>query len=238
MLLDKHEKRYKDFLRLKAADKKNWEAQRSLGYVELEKPIPRGWDVVFVPRADIQNREDANSFWEVINVCARKGFIRNKTYLKSKKLAYQSWPYRPDWGKISQDTYDKLTPAVKKHFNPATGLHYTDGVDRWGKKYYQQNTPNFYWELKLVRSYITRVKVIDTDLLKEEAEIDSQLNNYRYQYHFDEWYGSSVPKSFMKPYNRSYRRSCKQITKLLGEGIEKEIPPLKEMHGRAKWDYW
>ena len=189
MQLKKQEQRYKEYLRLLEADRKNSKAQAALGYVELDKPIPRGWDVIVIPRADIQNREDAWVFWKIISVCVRKGFIRNKNWYKSKKFYYQEYPYRPGFFTIVEDELKRLPAAVQKWFDlDVYGKGLTNGVDYRGRKHYKNQVPNFYWETKLVRSFITKVKLIDADLKKEAADIDAQLDLYRYRYHFDEWY--------------------------------------------------
>lgn len=237
MQLKKQEQRYKEYLRLLEADRKNHEAQMALGYVELDKPIPRGWDVIVIPRADIQNREDAWIFWKIISTCVRKGFIRNKTWYKSKKSYYQQYPYRPEFFTILEDDLKKLPAAVQKWFGlDVYGKGLVNGVDWRGRKHYKNQVPHFYWETKLVRSYITRVKLIDVDLKKEEAELDAQIAKYRYE--FNDWWSGHVPKYYMMPYKRGYRRNCRQIVKQIAKGIHKEIPPLKETYGRAKWDYW
>ena len=239
MNLKKQEQRYKEYLRLLEADKQNDLAQDALGYVELDRPRPNGWEVVFIPRSDIQNRDDADAYWKVIFLCMVKGRIRNKNQFKSKKRKYQDWPYHPKFKTILEDDYQKLTAHEKTLFCLATSSFFLkNGIDSRGRKHYKPCVPNFYWEEKLVRSYITKIKLIDVDLKREEAEIDGQLERYRYRYHFDDLYNGSVPKDYMKPYMRSYRRTCKAITKQIAKGMEKEIPPLKEMQGRASWDYW
>jgi hypothetical protein len=49
----------KEFRRLKNEFFDNRQAQRDLGWVELEKPIFSGWNAILDLRSDIKNRDDS-----------------------------------------------------------------------------------------------------------------------------------------------------------------------------------
>ncbi len=232
MVLNEKEKLYKNYLALKEADNKNYQEQRALGYIELEKPIPNGWKIVFTLRDDIQRREDADVFWEILDIASRHGFIRNKNIFLSKKKKYRGHPYHPEFHSISEKTYESLRPAVKKYFHLDISCWTS-----WGFKPYNCHLPSYYIKEKLVRSYIKEVKVIDEVLLQEQAEIRAQLDYYKYSLHISDYNRNKAPKQYVKAYNRRYRKNSKKIIKrYLREGIEGEYGH----YGRhtAAYDFW
>lgn len=230
MNLHKKEQRYKRYLQLQKESRKNWDAQRALGFMELDKPRPNGWNVLIVPRIDIQRREDADIFWEIISICGRKGFVRDKKWYFSKKKEYSCYPYRPELAKIPKYVYDSLRPAVKKYFSESYK------VDYWRGKSYYCNLPNFFWETKLERNYITRVFIIDELLKQEDAEIDEQLTILRDKYGIGCWM-TNAPKSYCRAYHRSDRAHNKQaLYNVVYKGMEEDF--RYNHRNSATWDYW
>lgn len=235
MVQNKHEEYRKKYISLVNARAKNWQAQRDLGYVELEKPRPNGWDVVLIPRKDIQNREDADVFWEILKVCALDGHIRVKSWYRSKHKKYINYPYVPKLTYIKKEKYDTLRPAVQKHFYFYKKGSYFD-LHKIPHDFYKCTVPYFYWDSKLIRAYITSVHIIDEILLQEEDEIRKQI------YYLQDKLGvgnegKNAPKSYVKAFNRSDRRTAKHILQnYIRNGVEKEYP----ISGRhtANYHYW
>lgn len=226
MVQNKYEEYDKKYIALQKAWDKNWEAQRNLGYVELDKPRPHGWDILIIPREDVQNREDAHVFWDVLKACAKKGHIRVKSWYKSKHKKYQTYPFRPYLKYLTKEEYQKLTPAVQKHFHfRPKGSYY--GSHKLNFDFYICSVPNFYWVTKLVRSYITKVKVIDEILLQEEAEIKKEL----YFMEYERGQSFSKRRSRRKTrYNRSTRRTNNKEVKyhVKNESFEDYLNPPKK----------
>lgn len=230
MELHKKEERYKRYLKLQKASMKNMEAQKALGYIELDKPRPNGWDIFLIPREDIQRRDDADVFWEILSICARHGHIRNRDWLFSKRKIYGTYPYQPCLFEISEHTYDSLRPEVKKYFSKKDTPNYR------GFYSYYCNVPNFFWETKIVRSYVTHVKVVDELLKQEDAEIDEQLDYLRYKWAIGKWY-TGAPKSYRQHYNRASRaRNKRALYNVVYKGEEGDFE-YNHRHS-AKWDYW
>jgi len=227
MKRNKQTEKHKEFLKLQKLSNENSKAQRNLGWVELEEPIPHGWTATWTLREDIQRRADADVFWEIIRLIGGKAWSRNKDFLKkTKKRTYEL--ILPTIYDINEYTYENLRPAVKKHF--------TKVIDpRWYHPRYVCTVPRFYWEIEISRNYITHKQLIDEVLKQEEAEIDDQIYSAKYR-EFHRNY-NHAPKSFVKPFNRAFRRKCKHIT-YMNAFHDKEIPyPITGKH-QAAWIYW
>lgn len=218
MELHKKEKDFKRYLALQKADKENHQAQRNLGVVELKKPVFKGWTVLIVPRKDVQQREDAEIFWTIIDICGQIGFIRNKNRFKSKDKKYQCWPYRPGLNTLCEYEFQKLTPPLKKYFSLRLKKN------PWQSNEYYCNLPYFFWDFKLEKSYITHTRLIDEILLQEENEIDKEMSYLSYKHGFgNEWRHPS--KKYVQKYNRCYRAETKHILlNFIKKGIEQEYP--------------
>lgn len=223
MVQNKHDEYKKKYISLVKARAKNWQAQRDLGYVELDNPRPNGWDVIYIPRQDIQNRQDADVFWEIINVCGVNGHIRIKSWYRNKKAKYNQYPYYPKFKILNKEKYMALRPAVRKHFSFYPKGSYNE-CHRVNYDFYKCNVPYFYWETKLVRSYIKSVYIIDEILLQEESEIRTQI------YYLNDKFGvgmeeSGPSKRYVKMYNREFRRKSKAVLRrYITDGKEDEYP--------------
>lgn len=230
MVLNKKEKREKEYLALCESLAENRQAQQSLGYVQLKEPRPNGWDVIFIPRKDIQNREDAEMFWKIIGLVSRAGHVRVKSWYFSKNKKYLAYPYRPALVEISESTYESLTAIEKKHFS--LSLKHSS---IW-RKMYVCNIPNFYWETKLIRSYITKVRIIDVNLLKQESELENKIYYLKDKFACGEYHRSNAPKDFRRKYKKTFRTKNKQIIyNNLNKGKEIEFDYKEE---NAAWYYW
>lgn len=230
MVLNKKEKREKEYLALCKSRAENLQAQLSLGYVQLKEPRPNGWDVILVPRKDIQNREDADMFWKIIRLISRKGHVRVKSWYFSKNKKYLAYPYRPALGEISESTYESLTAAEKKHFSISI-----KNSSIW-RKFYVCDIPNFYWETKLVRNYITKVPVIDVNLLKQESELQNKIYYLEDKFGCGEYHRKNAPKRYRKQFKEGFRAKNKQtLHNIINKGKEAEFDYKEE---NAAWYYW
>jgi hypothetical protein len=103
----------KSFIRLQLELDKNHQAQRNLGWIELENPRFIGWIAKYNPRGDIQNREDAWIFWEICEKLGTKCHSRkielfdwNKKKRRNQIISY------PSINEISEDYYLSLEIIV------------------------------------------------------------------------------------------------------------------------------
>lgn len=231
MNLNKYDKRYKRFLAIIREMNEIRETQKKLGFIELKKPIFLGWTTFLIPREDIQRRNDAQIYWEVIKACCRKGFIRDKTYLKRRKKKYQTFPYKPDIQPISEKVYLKLGISAKKHF--VLSNHFTR---KYHQKYYVCILPDFYWVLKLEKSYKTKIKVIDEILEQQYAEFHDEWINAVHKY-YPGSYGKA--KTYIcKKMNRAARRKTKEMLhSYINTGELSDVFPFSGRN-QAKWESW
>jgi len=183
-------------------------AQCALGYMELDKPRFAGYTKNLVLRSDIANRDDAHVFQEIINL------FEQEVHSKRKDFMYYEWKTRKKVvlnatvSAISPDSYEKLAPALKRWFSK-------EAHKRWDyfKPVHGCNIPNFFFEQKVSKRYITKLRVIDESLIAEEAEIKyfmkknplfRKLDNY--------WYGDnySAPHWYRRLMNRTEKNAAKR----------------------------
>lgn len=192
--------REKAIIRLKIENQKNNEAQRNLGWIELDKPIQHGYYAEWVLRSDIQKREDAHVFQEVLDVCAERIWSKNEEF-KHKDYKTKKWVIdNPKLNKINKEKYENLSPSAKKHF-------YEDltPIKNWRPGYANK----FYYctlsyEIVVFKSkaYITHRKEHDNILKQIEAEIEKDL--YRVS-NGNPWGGYSHGKFWKKLENKKLK---------------------------------
>lgn len=234
---NKYWERDKEYIRLLDALEKNRTAQRNLGYVELEEPIPHGFNAYFVLRDDIANRDDAWILQRIIDSCSHSAWRKKNTFQTVKARRERHGDHNakncrfdqyPNFHNITEAQYNAFTIEAKKWFSSSE--------DKWGRSYYYVNVPIFYFEVKIERDYRTKVKIIDNVLLQEEAEIEAKL----YGYSDRRWIFNSggVPRSFTRAYTVSHRREEKRLLHaMIYKGKEDLCFPGNHRHS-ARWDYW
>ena len=224
----------KKFRGLKEDLRKNWEAQKDLGWVELETPIFKGWTAKIEPREDIQNREDAWVFWWISKNISTEVFsrkIENFPWIK-KRNQHLMHLTEPTVRCIDEKIYNSLDPQIRKHFYlDSIGIlkdHYKYRFGKW----YICSIPEFYWKIIYVKTYKTKAQISDGILLQEEAEIKYILNKYFYIE--NNWY-KGAPRHFRNSLNRIQRRKAK-------EDVRREIhgdgPRNTPNYKNAKWLWW
>lgn len=222
------------FRRLKEDLRKNWKAQKDLGWVELEVPIFKGWTAKIEPREDIQNRDDAWVFWWICKNLSSETFCRKMEDFPwiSKKKRVFDWIIEPHVNYINEDTYNNLDPQIKKYFSPdILGTLSKEYKYRFGT-WYICNIPDFYWKIVYIKTYTTKAKIIDEILLQEESEIEYFIHKEFY----DSYYRfGGVPRHFRNMLNRKQRRKAKEDIKREINGLD----PLNSVNYKdAKWLWW
>jgi len=100
------------YMKLKRIEK----AQRSLGWIELEKPVYLGYIKRFVLRDDISRRKDASVFEGILKhinkfiTCKQKDFLR-KDWKTKKKV-----PIEHNLKRLSKKIFNTLPTNQQKHF--------------------------------------------------------------------------------------------------------------------------
>jgi hypothetical protein len=226
---NKYFEREKKYKKLHRDLRENWESQRSLGYLELDPPVHWGYTSRYVLRNDIANRSDAWIFWNILEMSKNIHWKHN--YIKHPPKDRKSFQL-PFIREINKSTYDSLKPQVKKWFTESSKKCYFRGI------YYYCTVPNFYFNIKVEKFYVDRVKIKDFVLLQEESEIFKQLNYFEYEYGLG--FSRKAPTSYRRYYNTKFRRVSKIITKLNFEMYDEDNWIEYPLSGRhtAEYNYW
>jgi hypothetical protein len=233
---NKHYLKEKEFIRLKKALEENNTAQFNLGWVELDNPIFIGYNAYLEPRPDIQNRDDAWVFWTICQNLGTVSFAKKIEYFDWEKRKSKSFIQydKPRICAIDESTYLSIDPQIRKWFT--NEIEFSDKeYDRWrkwGKSYYCK-IPNFFFEIKYEKVFRTRVKIFDSVLKQEEAEIEDILYS---KFYYENRRYSNAPKYFRKNLNRSQRYKSKQ--KLHNVIYNGKDPDFEDNYKGANWLWW
>ncbi|MBL3658773.1 hypothetical protein [Fulvivirga sediminis] len=193
------------------------EARRRLGYVELETPIRHGWYKHLVLRDDVSRRVDAAVFLEILDQCGTECWGRDKRHAdkvwdrenrENREIQF------PGVRRIDSRTYKKLSPKARSWFDfYGNHWHYRYGF----MKHYMCTVPRHFFKLAYTRAYITKRKIMDADIEKRLAEIDSELrsnelydmvHNFSYNNPWTSWH-----------YHKRIRRRCKMALDQYDEDV-------------------
>jgi len=180
----------------------NWEAQRKLGYKPLEKPIHHGYDSYWVLRDDVARREDADKFQQILDNFGTTVWCKDKNFKEWDRSCKKMVDVNPGLREIDQKRYDNLSAWAQKFF------YSYQKQSRWGGAsytVYAVNIPSHFLVRKIVKSYKTHYKVIDEELLREEAEINAQLETTFYDVRGKYWERHSSSKWWRQCLNRRDR---------------------------------
>jgi hypothetical protein len=231
---DKYFEAKKEFNALMNRLHANYEAQRNLGWIELDEPRFAGYKKFLVLRPDIANRSDAHVFQELINRFGTTEYCRNRSF----RYHYHRGKYEEKVAKIgdiSPAVYESLSPAIKKWFSVET-------FRRYPHQYYPIHyciVPDFYFEQKVKKHYITKVRIHDSSLEAEEAEIKFFLKKNKKFNKFDgHWYGDkgTAPHWFRREMNRKEKFRAKR--ELRDTLTKDEDFNYRENYRGAYFIYW
>jgi hypothetical protein len=227
---------YKKYLKLIERRSEIWDAQRNLGYVELETPIHHGYISFYVLRDDISRRKDGEILANLLNKYSHHVWSRTKDFIE--KNGKRKYVKTPSLTLLQEREYEKLTPKIQEYFR-VTWEKYWDGY----RKCYILDFPSYYLVIKKKKDYITHRKVIDGTLEAEEAFIRDQIYLISYQLDI---YNTSSMKPYSKAKNKSNRRADNIVLKRIVTSFEyldfydtihDEGLSLRARNS-AKWDRW
>jgi hypothetical protein len=227
---------HKEKLKVQREIDELWKIQRNQNWIELETPYISGYYNIFDLRDDIKNRDDAWVFYECISLVANRVWWKDKSF--KRKISKGKYEYiAPGFGEISEETYAKLHPAVKKYFRV---------VSIWSRKWspfrniYECHVPSYFFVTKTEPRWITHYKEFDSVIARQEAEKEDYLDSRKF-WSVHCWRGySTAPKDYCQSYNRSDRAHNKQaLSKNIRNGgdFDKYEYRYKHRHS-ASWDYW
>ena len=218
--------RYKEYLALQRRESELWEAKHK-NRIKLDEPYHHGYDHYLVPRFDIQNREDADIFWDIAESLSQVKWTRKKKASKSERKKgdkYVNDLYTPYIKSIYSNAYDRLPASYKKWFMPKKeGWNY-DPSGRWveydscGSLYFREDggvkkswgiihdegyrcvVPYFYFVTKTKKHMVEYGNIIDEVVEQELAEIRDRLDSLEFR-HISKWC-SNAPKDFRREINK------------------------------------
>ncbi len=157
----------------------NYYQQAKLGYIVLDKPLRDGWYRTFTLRNDIRNHKKADVFLEILNKVVVKIWGREKKSSDKRWQhefrKYNQYYQNPGIKYLREGEYAALSTAAKKFFvqiNQKFNYRYT-------KKYYCV-LPKYYFVTTYQRAYITRRRVISSELKARADEIKNILLHKKY----------------------------------------------------------
>lgn len=149
------------------------EAQRKLGYIELEKPVFKGYKKFFVLREDYCNRDDAYVFKEILQHVQNEIHCRDKLFLTKDWKTGKKIPMEHSICTLTKKKYDSLSDRCKKYF---ISYWHTNKYNKQRELRYQFTIPYIFLP-KMDKWYITKLPVIDSELKRREKEIEKQLHS-------------------------------------------------------------
>jgi hypothetical protein len=232
MARDKYFEAERQWRALEQRYEANLAAQRALGWVDLDEPRFIGYKKNLILRSDIANRADAWVFQTIIDRFGTTVTSRKKDFLIYEWKTRKHYVQHAGVREITKSEYDQLTPQVQKWFAEETcSLHL------WSKRYYC-TVPHFFFEEKMSRNYLTKVRLADNLLEQDGAEIKKEMRSNSLFNKIDGyWYGDNwnAPKWYRRHLNRRQKTKAKKlIHNFLRNGEEDGLSPN---YRDASW-YW
>lgn len=181
----------------------------NLGWIDLDKPRFAGYQKSLVLRADVNRRDDAHIFQYIIDNFGTSPTSRKKSFEYYDWTTKRKQVHNAGICEIGKRTYEKLSPQVKKWF-----CQNTSTIKRIDLDYpFYCTVPNFYFEQKISKYYITKVREHDGLLIQEQAEIKKAMQSNPLFTKLDKfWYGNTwtAPKWYRRSLNRKEKTNAKK----------------------------
>jgi len=155
-----------------------WQKKQNLGWVDLDKPVMRGWKRFFVLRDNVANSIHAEFFKSILDKIGTVTFSNRKDF-KARKKRVRKWKYEakkqellmPEAGqfkKLNFSEKEQLFFEEKTIMNPQKA---------WVKVYEFKDPWRFV--LKIKPNMITRSRVRNVEMESRLAELDNYFErNY------------------------------------------------------------
>ncbi len=233
MIKNKYDEREQEYRLLLKKGKEVWEAQKNLGYIELDKPTPHGWDAEFILREDIARREDAWLYEYLLKEYGRKVWSRNKEFrVKTWKGKWVN--IEPHIAKLWENDLEKYISKFKKFFALSDDPEDQNQVNYWKGRKFKCIVPYYFFKVKITRSYITHYKEHDEVLEQEDAYYNDKLKDPKYVKINKGWMWYGCASHWYRNYrNRQNRKQHKnEIHRFIREGKD---PSFNDNYKDASW---
>lgn len=194
---------YKEYLELLRKQDELYDIKNALGYEKLEKPYQYGYNAFHVLRDDISRRKDADVFQHLLDNYSVTTWSKDGVFYRVyRKFVSDN---RPHFKLICEADYLKLEPKYKKYFR-----HVEDKDQKfWNgtvNKFYRCYLEPHFLVMKVVNSYITHKKVIDSEIERELDFVDDKI--YQLQEIIEPWNDTFITKA-RRIQAKAHRRSDK-----------------------------
>lgn len=205
MLLNKQDKKYKEYLKMEDELSKLREQIYKLPLVPLKEPYQRGWMIYIKLREDISNRKDAGDIKNAIEIGYYESKFTNsveevkavragkKSYTKIIKKKRFSVELTPSRKMLSEKKYNDLPEKVKKYFVLDI---FNDSYKKYGTKLYHTTLPYYYITLKVKPNMITHQRQKGGELEERYAFLEAKLQDFwREKYNYSKQYPRSKQRT-------------------------------------------
>jgi len=185
MQQDKHDIKYKSFLKMEKRLRIVQGILRTLPLIKLKEPYQSGWYVVYDFLPAISRRKDIEILKEVLSIgWISHNTINNPDYVRrirrgetyrSIKKGKDRVSFRPNRRKLTEKDYQELKPQVMKYFE------LDELSDAWRKykiKRYHCTMSLNWLVLRVKPRIITHITKKGGALEKEESFLEDKLNEY------------------------------------------------------------
>lgn len=154
---------------------KLYQAKFNLALIPLDKPVRHGWFKYLVLREDVARRKDAAVFQEILDVCGRCVWGRDKPKADEEWERYQKADRDWQWAGlawITKKMINRLSPKAKQYF-----VEYEWKWTPWEgsiKRYYC-HVPKYFYVPTYEKAYVTHLQAVDSELESQIAHLENQL---------------------------------------------------------------
>jgi hypothetical protein len=176
---DNKHKLEKKLISLSRERRKLWDADKALGWIELEEPIRSGWEKSLTLRSDYLKRDDVDKWNKILSYVNDIIVCRNKDFKFRDRRSGKMIEAKVCPKDLTPKEYNSIEENLKRYFYKRT-------ISSGNKYYYSSRDvytlyDTYMFVEKISRHYITRVKVSD-------KEIDMRINEINdYLYHNALW---------------------------------------------------
>jgi hypothetical protein len=200
----------KHLLEIHRLQLKIWKKQRELGYEELKPPIQKGWERIFILRADIASTDHADFFQGILDRINTRQFSHRKDFKHKRKRRGRKVDVEREQflGRLSEWEFrkSKFTEMEAAYF---AEMHEFDPITKTTRKRYWFTEP-WRFVLKIGPNMITHRRVIDPALESMEAQLKQELNKNRNDYRLSKLLHGRVRYRWRDDNKEKYKNSWKQ----------------------------
>jgi len=178
MKRNKQEKERKEIARLK----REWDDISNLiskqSWIELDKPIHRGWDAELRVRDDFSRSKYNEGLQLLVDWFGTSVWSSREDFKYRCGGCRGGWAIRQPWfSDIDERTYDSIPPMVQKYYSKSISFD----NNPWSRKQYYCNVDHWKFEKVITKSYSTHYQEHDEILYQMEAEVKDELYSDKYR---------------------------------------------------------